>query len=140
MENNLQSEEFTTITLTLKIKANLDKRITQHVRSLKHIEGKSYSKNRWIQEAIKEKLKTFDSENLEKIESDCNLKVIISGHMHDEIMKIVHILKTLNVRSSKTDFVLEAIEEKLNLEEKNTKEILHNMLKNTSKAKEPFAT
>lgn len=137
MEEDLLPDEYRSINLNLQIKANLDKRIAQHIRSLKHLEGKNYSKKRWIQEAIKAKLQSFDLDNLENIENDRHLTVTLSGHMNDEIIKIIEILKKLRVRYSKTEFILEAIEEKLNLDEKSTKELLKNMLKNTSKANDP---
>lgn len=137
MEEDLLPDEYRSVNLNLQIKAKLDKRISQHIRSLKHLEGKGYSKKRWVQEAIKAKLQSLDLENLENIESDCHLKVTLSGHMDDEIRKTIKILKALNVNYSKTEFVLEAIEEKLNLDEKGTKELLRNMVKNTSKANDP---
>lgn len=112
----------------IKIKAELDERISQHIRALKHLEGK-YSKKRWIQEAINEKLQNCKKKDMEKVQSDRTLNFKISRHIHDEIDKIIRILKKLKISASKTDFFIEAIIEKLERDEENVRKLFQNMLK-----------
>ena len=115
----------------IKIKAELDERISNHIRALKYLEG-GYSKKRWIQEAIKEKLQIYQKMDLEKAKSDRTLNFSISHHTHDEITKIIRIFKKLKIRTSKTEFFIEAILEKLNRDEENIKKIFQNMIKKAS--------
>jgi len=46
--------------------------------------------------------------------------------------KIIHVLRKLKVKISKTDFVIEAIQKKLDKEEKDTKKLLQKLLETTS--------
>jgi polyribonucleotide nucleotidyltransferase len=116
------------VVYAIKIKAELDERISHHVRALKYLEG-GYSKKRWIQEAIKEKLQIYQKKDLEKAQSDRTLNFSISRHTHDEIDKIIRILKKLKISTSKTEFFIEAIIEKLERDEENVKKLFQNMLK-----------
>ena len=129
-------ENFETIAYGIKVKAELDERISNHVRALKYLEGKGYSKQRWIQEAIKEKLQACKKIDFENAKSDRTLNFSISRYTHDEIVKIVKILKKLKIKTSKTEFFLEAIIEKLEREEKNVKILFQNMLKTASEEPE----
>ena len=120
-----------TVLYSIKIKAELEERISQHVRALKFLEG-GYSKKRLIQEAIKEKLQLNQNRDFEKAQSDRTLNFSISRYTHDEIDRIIKILKQLKISTSKTEFFLEAIIEKLNRDEMNTKKLFQNMLRKSS--------
>jgi polyribonucleotide nucleotidyltransferase len=133
------TDNIETIAYGIKIKAELDERISNHVRALKYLEGKGYSKQRWIQEAIKEKLQAYKKIDFENVKSDRTLNFSISRYTHDEIVKVVTILKKLKIRTSKTEFFLEAILEKLHREEKSVKSLFQDMLKSTSETPEPFS-
>lgn len=132
MEGSEISEDFKSVGYAIKIKASLDKRLSLHVRALKHLEGRGYSKKRWIQEAIREKLKACQEIDIEKLESDSTLNFTISQYTNEAIVKIVKMLKKLKIQTSKTDFILDAIHEKLAKEEANTKNLFQNMLKMSS--------
>ena len=128
-----EQENLETIIHGIKIKAALEERIANHIRALKHLKGE-YSKKKWIQEAIKERLQSYQKINLEKIKSDRSLNINMSRDTHNEIFKIVKILKKLGVRASKTEFLIEAILDKLEREEENVRKLFQNMLKKASKA------
>lgn len=130
MENS-EKENTHTVTYAIKIKAELDERISHHIRALKYLEG-GYSKKRWVQEAIKEKLQIYQKKDIEKALSDRTLNLSISRHTHDEIDKIIKILKKLKISTSKTEFFIEAIVEKLSRDEENVKKLFQNMLKTAS--------
>ncbi len=129
-DDTQKAEKFETVSFSLKIKAELDLRISNHIRALKHLEGRGYSKKRWVQEAIKEKLQAWKQADLEKLLNDATLNFSISGYTNDEIVKIINSLRKLKIRTSKTDFFLEAIREKLDREEMTTKNLFQTMLKN----------
>lgn len=121
------SEKF--IGYAIKIKAELDKRISEHIYAIKQMQGKSYSKKKWVEEAIQEKLKEWENIDFETIKSDCTLNFIISQATDAKIIRIVEILKKLKIKSNKTDFILEAINEKLEKEEERVKKLFQDMVK-----------
>lgn len=127
-------EKFETIAYGIKVKASLTERISNHVRALKYLEGKGYSKQRWIQEAIKEKLQACKKINFENVKSDQTLNFSISRYTHDEINKVIKILKELKISASKTEFFIEAIIEKLERDEENIKKLFQDMLKKASES------
>jgi predicted DNA-binding protein len=129
-------ENFETSTYSIKVKAELDTRLSNHIRALKYLNG-GYTKRRFVQEAIKEKIESFD---IEKVRSDCTLNFGISSCSSQEIGKMVKILKKLKVQSSKSQFFLEAICEKLEKDEKNVKELFQNMLKSASENSNSLAS
>lgn len=122
------------VVYAIKVKAELDERVSHHIRALKYLEG-GYSKKRWIQEAIKEKLQTYQKKDLENAKSDRTLNFNISRHIHDEIDKIIKILKKLKISTCKTEFFIEAIVEKLERDEENVRKLFQNMLKMASEEK-----
>jgi polyribonucleotide nucleotidyltransferase len=126
------------VVYAIKVKAELDERISHHIRALKYMEG-GYSKKRWIQEAIKEKLQNCQKKEIEKSQSDRTLNFSISRHTHDEIDKIIRVLKKLKISTSKTEFFIEAIIEKLERDEENIKKLFQNMLKISSEASHKFS-
>jgi hypothetical protein len=128
MDDNDYIKNSKAINYSLKIKSSLGKRIDSHVRALKYLEGSAYSKKRWIQDAITEKLKSWKTSDLEEIQPDCTLNFGISPIINEEITQIIMFLKKLKIKTSKTDFFLEAIYEKLSKEEKTTKELFKRIL------------
>lgn len=127
-------ENFETIAYGIKVKASLDERIFNHVRALKYLEGKGYSKQRWIHEAIKEKLQACKKINFENEKSDRTLNFSISRYTHNEIDKVIKILKKLKIKTSKTEFFIEAIIEKLERDEEDVRKLFHDMLKKASES------
>ncbi len=136
--DNTESE-IETIRYAIEIKAELDDRLSGHIRALKHLEGRGYTKQRWIQEAIKEKLEVCRKADDKKIRRNRKLNFIINRQTHEEITKILGILKEQKVRgASKTEFFLEAILEKLERDQLHVKalfdELLQKALKNNTSA------
>ena len=129
---NSELDDFKTVSYGIKIKSKLNQRISNHMRALKHLEGKGYSKKRWIQEAIKEQLEEYKNIDLEQIQGDCNLNFTISLYMNDEVVKIVNLLKKLKIRISKTEFFLQAILAKLKREEGSVRNLFQSILKEAS--------
>jgi hypothetical protein len=110
---------------TLRINAELDERISNHIQNLKKLED-GYYKKKWIQEAIREKLESI---NLEGVKADQSLGFSVSRYLIDEVSKTIADLKKMGVKKSKTDFFLEAIHEKLERDETRIKCIFQNMIK-----------
>lgn len=132
LDNDSKAALAQPVAYAIKVKAELDERVSAHVQALKYLEG-GYSKKRWIQEAIKEKLQTYENLEFAKAKCDRTLNFSISQHIHDEVDKIIKTLKKLKIKTSKTDFFIEAVIEKLNREEQNTRKLFQDMLRMTTK-------
>lgn len=133
--NFYESEDYQSVNYNIKIKSSLNKRLADHMRALKHIEGQNYTKKRWVQEAIKEKLESWENNKDRNFQADCSLGFGISLHINNKITEIINFLKKYKIKASKTDFFLEAIHEKLHRDEEKTKNLLQSMIKTTVEVK-----
>ncbi len=114
-----QKETVSSSGYTIEIGENFYKKINNHVYLLRHIHKRDYSKNRWIMEALNEKL----SQNLSPTEvprrKQISLKIDANLRKNLEI-KIEYIKKFRN-NYSKKKFIMEALAEKLEREEEEFK-------------------
>lgn len=118
---------------TVIIGNHLYHRIDKHVRLLKNLKINS-SKQKWVLEAIEEKLKIDVA--LEANLGDRLLHVKCDIELWNEIQKKIELLKAFRRSISKKQWIEEAIYDKLEREEQKSKELLKNMLKATSEASE----
>lgn len=114
---------------TVRIGNHLYQRINKHMRLLKNIR-RDNSKQKWIQEAIREKLKEdeISNENL----GDRFLHLKFDMDLWQEIQKKIEILKAFYTSISKKQWIEEAIYEKLDREEQNSKDLIKDMIKKAS--------
>lgn len=113
------------IEYTVRIGNHLYQRITRHLLLLKHLKS-SESKQKWIQEAIQEKL--VSDELAEVQERDRYLHLCLDEKTWKELEKKIDLLKNIRTSASKKVFIEEAIFEKLDREENKSKELIKKML------------
>ncbi len=114
---------------TVRIGNHLYQRINKHMRLLKNLKNET-SKQKWIKEAISEKLKVDETsdENL----GDRFLHLKFEIELWHEVQKKIEILKTFYTSISKKQWIEEAIYEKLDREEQDSKDLLKDMIKKAS--------
>jgi hypothetical protein len=116
-----------------RIGNHLYQRIAKHISLLKCLQNND-SKQKWIQEAVREKLKADEISNIEVGDRFLHLK--FDEDLWFEIQEKVESLKAIHTSMSKKQFIEEAIFEKLDREERKSKELLKNMLSDSFEAYE----
>jgi hypothetical protein len=116
------------IEYTVRIGNHLYQRISRHLLLLKHLKNNE-SKQNWIQEAVKEKL-AADELSKEEV-GDRFLHLKLDVELWSELEKKVESLKATRTSVSKKVLIEEAIFEKLDREEQNSKKMLKKMLDST---------
>ena len=130
----LESDEVEMLNHMVVVREDIHNEIEQHLKTLKKLKG-FYSKHRFIQEAIEEKIERWKKIDKTKIGSDKNLGIRISGCIDEKVSTILSELKVLGKKYCKKDFFLEAIQEKLNRDVDHTKELLVKFIKNSQRKK-----
>ena len=113
---------------SVKIDEYLYKRLNKHIRILKHAENKALSTQKWVTDAIIEKLAKTDTEELPQ---DRHLVLKINDPINEKIDSNVEHQKKFRQSYSKKRWFLEAINEKLDREEPKTKKYLEEILQTT---------
>lgn len=129
-ENSTEIEK--NVRYSIRIRAHLERQISNHVLKLKQLSGKSHSRKKWVLEAINEKLNSWNPNEIENIKADSRLDLEISKSMNDKVNSIVSQIRKLNVKIDKKDFFIESVIEKLEREESRVEELLFTMLKKAS--------
>ena len=94
---------------------NLNNRISRHIDRLKATEGPGQSRQRWVVDAIKEKLNEENvSNNLPRAKF---LGLKISQHLHEQILKRVELMRKIRNSFSKKQWIIEAVSDKLDRDE-----------------------
>ncbi len=124
---NFKEEEFPSMDFTnygVRIGNNLHQRITKHINMLKYLEDPCKTRQTWITQAIKEKLDSEEKLGPEGIPSDRFLNIKLSSELNHKIERRVDIIKKIRISFSKKLWLLEAIYEKLDRDETETKKLL----------------
>jgi hypothetical protein len=121
---------------SIRIEERLYKRINKHIQLLKHLNSSQSQKN-WIEKAILEKFEREEERNItECIPPEKHLSFKTNSQIHATIEKKVEVIRKFRSSFSKKQWILEAIQEKLDREEekieKQTKELLENMINSSS--------
>ena len=111
---------------SIKVSEYLYKRFNNHLRNLKNLYGNSFKRQQWIKNAFIEKLKNQE-ENLDILTQKW-LHFKLESEIHEDIDAQVEKIKKFR-NFSKKQWMLEAIYEKLDREEQQTKKILEEKLK-----------
>lgn len=119
---------------SIRIGEHLHKRIAKHIQLLKHVKTRFHTKQKWIAEAFKEKIKNEPKLTSEDILREKFLHFKIDKQIYGEIEERVGIIKKFR-NFSKKQWMLEAIYEQLEREEQETKNLLQNMIDSSSKIK-----
>ncbi len=113
------------IEYTVRIGNHLYKRITRHLILLKHLKSNE-SKQKWIQEAIEEKLSAEGI--VEEFAGDRFMHLKLDERIWNKLHEKVESLKSTRTSVSKKILIEEAIFEKLDREEHKSKTLLKNLL------------
>lgn len=109
---------------TITIDERLYQRLEKHLRILRHIEHKGLSKQKWVMDAIKEKLEKEDCDKNSALPKDRHLVLMLNELINVKIASKVNVQKQFRNSYSKKQWLLEAIYEKLENEEHKTKQFL----------------
>lgn len=121
---------------SLRIGERFYKRISKHIQLLKQLNS-IQNKQEWIEETILIKLKKEEEQDLDEcIPSEKYLSFKIKIQIDAKIEKRVEMIKKIRGSFSKKQWIVEAIYDRLDIEEKaikeKAKELLKNILKETS--------
>jgi hypothetical protein len=132
LEAQLESQGIEFSHHTMVIKNELYQKIQQHLQSLKLLKG-SYSKHRFIHEAIEEKMEVWEKTDKNSLAPDKTLGIRITFSMDEKITQIINERKTLGIRACKKEFFLAAICEKIDRDAANTKKLLLKLIEGSQK-------
>lgn len=131
--NNLQKKikGNNTKDFSFNVGENLYKKLNNHIDLLKCLDDRSLSKQRWLTEAINEKLKDEDSNPNQTIPRAKTLHFLIKEDLLKKIESRVEIIKNFRTSFSKKLWMLEAIHSKLDREEAKAKQLLEKLKETT---------
>lgn len=109
---------------TVKIDEQLHKRLEKHIHVLKHIEHSGQSKQKWITDAVVQKLAKEESEKISELPKQRYLVLRLNKPINNKIESKVEYQKQFKANFNKKQWILEAIYERLEKEEPKTKKFL----------------
>lgn len=112
---------------TIRVRNTFFQRLTTHLRLLKRISLKSTKQN-WIEEAIKEKFSSIMNLNLLEDIGDKFINVKLEGKLAEEIERKIEELRKIGINLNKKQFFLEAIRDRLALEEQDVNQKAQELL------------
>jgi len=112
-ESNLSSLD-KTILYTIRIPALLQKKIDSHLQILKVLKHPEKNQHKWLLNAIHKKL--LKEVNSQEISKSTNLNVKLDDDLADQVDKRISQINRVYPSYSKKQWLLEAIEEKLESE------------------------
>lgn len=118
-DNDLQQKIF-----SLRINERFYNRLHNHIHLLKKLESRSHSKQRWIEDAVKEKLETAEKNEDNNIPKDKFLSFKIPEHLCKRMQQQIEHAKKFKISYSYTKWLLEAMLEKLEREDEKAKRLL----------------
>lgn len=104
------------IPYTITISPHIYERLEKHITILKKLVDRSASKQRWIIEAIKEKL--LNDEDSTQPPKATTLNVKIEENLCREVVERIEFIKKFRVSYSKKQWIVDAVLEKLDRDEK----------------------
>lgn len=123
---------------SLRIGERFYKRLSKHILYLKQLNS-IQNQQQWLERAILTKLKKEEEQDIDAcILPEKYLSFKMGSHIDTRIEKRVEVIRKVRVSFSKKQWILEAIHEMLDAEEKETREkaqeLLKEMLKETSES------
>lgn len=117
------------INFSIKIESSLFRKLSKHIQAIEYVEGTNLTKKRWIEKALKNKIKKLKSLNISEMENDKNLHIYVSKQIDQEMDEIIEKFRKQKISISKAKIIIEAISEQIKEEEINIKQQLNNLLK-----------
>jgi hypothetical protein len=99
----VESQDVEILNHMVVVREDFHNQIEQHLKTLKKLKG-FYSKHRFIQEAIEEKIERWRKIDKTKIGSDKNLGIRVSACIDEKVTTIIAELKILGKRYCKKEF------------------------------------
>lgn len=115
---------------TVHIADHIYKLLEEHIHMMKCLEDKSYTRQNWVINALKEKL--HRSNDKELLLKDRHLQLKLDQLMHENIESKVKLIKNFRRTYSRKKWIVEAIYEQLEREKEKAKQLLQ-ALHNKSK-------
>lgn len=107
---------------TVSVSPHIFNRLEQHILFVKRLSNRNETRQNWVLEAIKDKL-TRD-ERCHDIPKECRLNLKIDEITAQKLFKRVELIKKFRTSYSKKQWILDAILERLDREEKKIKQQL----------------
>lgn len=117
--------------VSIRVGENLFARVNKHIDTLKKCQDTSYSRSRWINDAIHAKLEKEIQENTITVDKHLNTRIDVK--LIEMINQQVRIMKKFNSSYSKQKWIVEALSEKLEEEEQSTKKRLQELIISSKK-------
>lgn len=113
---------------TMKVEERLHKKLENHLKILRHIEHHSQTKQQWVIDAIKTKMKREKNISKDMLPHSKRISLRFTTQMDKKIQALVDIQKKLrNSSYSKKQWIADAIYEKLEEEESMAREFLNSL-------------
>lgn len=117
---------------TLRVSEHLFKKIEKQILVLKYLDNRCQSKQEWIQTAVKEKIENEKEISPESIPKERRLHFKIEKNHGDYISGMVSFRKQFRESFSQKQWLIEAIQEKLEREGPKTEKLLKDLKTSTS--------
>lgn len=128
MENETTAPESTKKTrYTIQIGEHLAEKIDRHLRLLKFCGKKDVRKQAWIKEAILKKLSNEEHLPPYNFPKQKNLNLDVDPELRERMERVVNSIRKVRRTYSKKQWILEALAEKLELEEEEAKSLVRNL-------------
>lgn len=126
-ENDDSLEKPAVINYSVTMDGQLYKRLERHLDILKHAENVGLTRQKWVTDAVLEKIAKEESQNYSEIPKANFLMVRFLKTISDKISNLVDKQKPFKRNFNKKQWILEAIQEKLEQEEPKTKKFLEKL-------------
>lgn len=107
-----------------RVSEQLFGRIGKIINLLKYFEKNKITRRKWLEDAFKEKLAIEESQSDDEIPPERNLNFVIDEELLNRIELRVNILKRFRTSYSKKKWVLEAVDAKLEKDERLLRKLL----------------
>lgn len=128
LEDELRNTPLQPVNYSFRVNEDLYNRFNKHLHLLKRLENSSISKQKWITEAINEKLASEKS-NPDSIAKDRHISFRVEKQLSKNIEKSIEKTRKFRRSFSKKQWFVEAIYKKLETEEHKAKDLLKQMAK-----------
>lgn len=133
MFENLQKRPIETVNYAFKMCEDIFSRLDNHIQILKRLDNTSTSKQRWMTEAIKEKLENEKKLTSDQLPKDKHVSVRVEKNLAIQIEKNVEKYRVFRRSFSKKQWLIDAICEKLLSEESKAKVLLKKLAQSFDK-------
>jgi hypothetical protein len=106
---------------TVSISPHLHNRLDKHIFILKKLVRTGHTKQQWLVEAVEEKLKNEKSSQTQDIEKEKRVSLRIDVLTKKILEEQIQLIRCFRTSYSKRKWILDAIQEKLDLEEVSIK-------------------